>query len=160
MLKPFSWCPSFLKLTLVTTALLVAEGSLGVIPNSVSASGGFRNSIVAQAQNNNYDEEELNSYAQAVLEIEPIRKEVQRKVQVELEGEAMPQMACNRSESYQDLPEKARSLIIEYCNRSEEIVQEQGLSISQFNQITEQIQNNPELKEKVQEQMLKLQKAP
>lgn len=157
MLKPFSWCPSFLKLTLVTTALLVADSSLGVIPNQLSGSGGFRNSIVAQAQNNNYDEEQLNNYAKAVLEIEPIRKEVQRKVQVELEGEPMPEMACNRSESYQDLPNQARSLIINYCNRSEKIVKDQGLSISEFNQITEQLQNNSELREKVRQQMLELQ---
>ncbi|MFP4133119.1 MAG: DUF4168 domain-containing protein [Halothece sp.] len=156
MLKPFSWCPSFLKLTLVTAALLVAESSLGVTSKSVFASSGFRNSIVAKAQNN-YDEETINSYASAVLEIEPIRKEVQRKIEAELEGEARPEMACNRSESYQDLPEEARSLIINYCNRSEEIVKEEGLSISEFNQITQQIQNNPELKERVQEQMLELQ---
>lgn len=157
MLKPFSWCPSFLKLTLVTTALLVADSTLGVIPNQFSASGGFRNTAVAQAQNNNYDEEQLTSYATAVLEIEPIRKEVQRKVKTELEGEPMPETACNRSETYQDLPDQARSLIINYCNRSEEIVEEQGLTISEFNEITEQVQNNSELREKVREKMLELQ---
>ena len=151
MLNPFSWCPSFLKLTLVTTALLVAEGNLGGIPHQISVRGN-----AAQAQNT-YDEETLNSYAAAVLAIEPLREEVKRKLQVELEGEAMPAMACNRSESYQDLPKQARSLIINYCNRSEEIVQEQNLSISQFNQITRNIQKNPELKERVQQQMLELQ---
>ena len=151
MLKPFSWCPSFLKLTLVTTALFVADGSLGGIPHQISVRGN-----AAQAQNT-YDEETLNSYAAAVLAIEPLREEVKRKLQVELEGEAMPAMACNRSESYQDLPKQARSLIINYCNRSEEIVQEQNLSISQFNQITRNIQKNPELKERVQQQMLELQ---
>ncbi|QDZ38956.1 DUF4168 domain-containing protein [Euhalothece natronophila Z-M001] len=156
MLKLFSWCPSFLKLTLVTTALLLAETSLGMIPNQLATRGLLQNSSIAQAQNN-YDEEKLNSYAAAVLEIEPIREEVKRKIQAELDGQPMPQMACHRSESYQDLPEEARSLIINYCQRSEEIVENQGLSVSEFNEITQEIQNNPELRQRVQDKMLELQ---
>lgn len=110
---------------------------------------------VAQAQG--YNEQKIENYAQAVIAIEKLRQNTFGQIQSVLNSQNVPNVACNRSASYQNLPSDARSLIINYCNRSKEIVQNQGLTVSEFNQITETMESNPQLKQKVQQQMLQAQ---
>jgi len=144
-----------IKVTLVTSTLLLSTSGLDIISNFLFDQSRFRLTLLAQGQN--YNEEKLESYAEAVLAIEPLRQKTFREIQTLLNGQEVPNIACNRAESYQNLPAKARSLIVDYCNRSKTIVQEQGLTVSEFNAITAEVQSNPQLKQQVQAEMLELQ---
>jgi len=146
---------SLLKIALVTTSFLFAGSGLDIILNKALGNNPFQISAVGQAQA--YNEQQLENYAQAVLAIEKLRQNTFGEIQNVLDSQEVPKVACNRSESYKDLPSDARSLIINYCNRSKEIVQKQGLTVSEFNQITKKMKSNPELKQKVQQQMLQAQ---
>lgn len=146
----------FLKLALVTTSLLFAGSGLDLIFNKASGSNPVQIiSTIGQAQA--YDEQQLENYAKAVIAIEKLRQKAFKEIQTVLDSEEVPKIACNRSQSYQDLSSKARSLINNYCNRSKEIVQQQGLTVSEFNQITAKMKSSPELKQKIQEKILQLQ---
>lgn len=146
---------SLLKIALVTTSFLFAGIGLDFILNKASGSNPLQMSAISQAQE--YNEQQLENYAQAVIAIEKLRRNTFGEIQNVLNSQKVPNIACNRSESYEDLPSDARSLIINYCNRSKEIVQKQGLTVSEFNQITEKMESNPKLKEKVQQEMLQAQ---
>lgn len=144
-----------IKVTLVTGTLLLSATGLDLLNTTFFEQQRFRLSPVAQAQN--YNEEKLERYAEAVLAIEPLRQRAFRKIQNILNSQDVPSIACNRTESYQNLPSQAQSLIVDYCNRSKSIVQEQGLTVSEFNTITADVKANPELKQQVQTEMLELQ---
>jgi len=144
-----------LKLALVTTSLLFAGSGLDLIFNKASGSNQVQISAIRQAQA--YNNQQLENYAEAVIAIEKLRQKAFKEIQTVLDSEEVPKIACNRSQSYQDLSSKARSLITNYCNRSKEIVQQQGLTVSEFNQITAKMKSSPELKEKIQEKILQLQ---
>lgn len=145
----------FLKVTLVTATILLAETGLNFVINPSRNIHLLQSNLTAQAQE--YDEEQLESYAQAILAMEPLRENTYQEIQMILNSQNIPSIACNRRETYEKLPSEARSLIIKYCNRSKEIVQERGLTVSEFNRITAQIQSNPELKRQIQQEMLQLQ---
>ncbi len=51
-------------------------------------------------------------------------------------------------------------MAVNYCNRSQQIVQSNGLSIDQFNNITLQLQNNEDLKRQIYNTLIRLQKVP
>lgn len=62
----------------------------------------------------------------------------------------MGQMSCNQRQSFSQLPDNARNMAIEYCDQSETIVKNHGLSVNRFNQITQQVKQNPSLKQRLQ----------
>jgi len=59
-------------------------------------------------------------------------------------------MSCNQRQSFSQLPDNARKMAIEYCDQSEVIVQNNGLTINRFNQITQQVKQDPSLKQRLQ----------
>lgn len=150
----FSCLQYILKITLLTTTLLFAESGFNLVSPTQYDD---KLSAVAIAQETSYDQQQLQNYAEAVLAIEPLRQRTFREVQTILDSEQVPTIACNRSQSYRNLASEARSLITNYCDRSKEIVQQQGLTIAEFNAITAEIESNTELKEQVQAEMLELQ---
>lgn len=143
---------SLFNIALVTTSFLFAGSGLDIILKNGSGNNQLQISAVGQAQA--YNDQQLEKYAEAVIAIEKLRQNTLGKIQKVLGSQEVPKVACNRSQSYEALPSDARSLIIKYCNRSKEIVQKKGLTVSKFNQITEKMKSNPELKQKVQQKML------
>lgn len=102
-------------------------------------------------------EEQLNLYAKAVMEIESERQQAYEEIETIL-GESPPEIVCNQPRSYNRLPEAASRVAIAYCETSEEIVTSNGLSVREFNQITQKIQENEELERFVQQVIMDLQK--
>jgi len=144
-----------INLALMTSTLLFALSGIEVMISQCFKSDFFRVRAIAQAQE--FTQQQLERYAQALLQIEPLRQKTFQEIQRVLESQEVPNIACNRPNSYENLPSSARSAIVDYCNQSKEIVEEQGLTVSEFNNITAKVQSNPELKEQVQEAMLELQ---
>jgi hypothetical protein len=103
---------------------------------------------------------QINSYAQAVLAMEPARQNAFEEIKKLIGNGEIPKIVCNDSNSINGLPRKAQDIAVNYCTRSQKIVQDNGLSIDQFNKITVELQNNDILKRQVYNTLLRLQKSP
>lgn len=127
-----------------------------VISNSFLLSSKAYGQTSAPIANNS----QINSYAQAVLAMEPARQNAFEEIKKLIGNGEIPKIVCNDSNSINGLPRKAQDIAVNYCNRSQKIVQDNGLSIDQFNRITIELQNNDILKQQVYNTLLRLQKSP
>ncbi|AFZ54763.1 DUF4168 domain-containing protein [Cyanobacterium aponinum UTEX 3222] len=125
--------------------LAVFGVSLGIVPEYNQGSISIESKAMAQ----NVSDEDLKKYAQAAIEIENLRKTTYSNIEG-IVGKSMGQMSCNQRQSFSQLPDNARNMAIEYCDQSETIVKNHGLSVNRFNQITQQVKQNPSLKQRLQ----------
>jgi hypothetical protein len=96
---------------------------------------------------------DLQKYATAANQIEDLRKKTYRNIRGMVDESKSPQLACHQQESFSQLPSDARSMATGYCKKSEEIVKNSGLTINQFNYITQELKQNPDLYQRLQEIM-------
>ncbi len=101
---------------------------------------------------------EVNSYAQAVLAMEPARQKAFEEIKKLIGSKEIPKIVCNDSNSINGLSSQAKDIAVNYCNRSQKIVEDNGLSIDRFNNITRELQNNNDLKNQVLDRLIQLQK--
>lgn len=102
-------------------------------------------------------DETINLYAQAVIKIEAERQEALTAIQEVIAGDT-PEISCNQPSTYESLPAGAQEIAIAYCQDSENIVQNTGMSVTEFNQITQQLQEDPELRRRIQKVMVQMSK--
>ncbi|AVH67629.1 hypothetical protein CDG77_15150 [Nostoc sp. 'Peltigera membranacea cyanobiont' 213] len=133
-----------------------AIATASVISNAFSLSSKVYSQTPPPIANNT----QINSYAQAVLTMEPARQNAFEEIKKLIGNGEIPKIVCNDSNSITGLPRKAQDIAVNYCNRSQKIVQDNGLSIDQFNKITIELQNNDILKQQVYNTLLRLQKSP
>jgi hypothetical protein len=117
-------------------------------------------SFKTDAQTLTVNHTEVTNYAQSVLAMEPKRQQAFEEIKKLIGGKEIPKIVCNDPNSMSSLPNKAKDIAVEYCNHSHKIVEEHGLSIDRFNQITLEIQNNNALKNKVYDSLLRIQNGP
>ncbi|MBD2606214.1 DUF4168 domain-containing protein [Scytonema hofmannii FACHB-248] len=103
---------------------------------------------------------EIRNYAKSVLAMEPERRQAFEEIKKLIGGREIPQIVCSDSNSLSSLPNKARDIAVNYCNRSQKIVEQNGLSIDNFNKITRDLQSNEKLKAEIYNTLLNLQKNP
>lgn len=120
-----------------------------VLPRYEQGNLTISNEVLAQTPS----DADLQKYYTAVNEIEDLRQKTYRNIQSMVGQSKSPQLACNQQESFSQLPSDARSMATGYCNKSEEIVKNNGLTINQFNQITQQLKKNPDTYQRLQEIM-------
>lgn len=132
----------------------------GVLTTASLVAGTLTFHSQSEAQIPPVNNSEITSYAQAVLAMEPSRQQAFEEIKKLIGGGEVPQIVCNDPNSMNSLPRKARDIAINYCNRSQKIVEDNGLTISRFNGITIEIQNNNNLKRQVYNTLIRLQKSP
>lgn len=130
----------------------------GLIPDLSRGSSNLIFSTRVYAQQ--FSETDLTKYAQAVLEAEPVRERALGEIKQTIGSGELPQIACYRQESLANLPTNAQSIAKDYCKRYEGIVKKYFNSFEEFNQITKNVQNDPNLKKRIQNEMLRLQEKP
>ncbi|WP_375515712.1 DUF4168 domain-containing protein [uncultured Nostoc sp.] len=133
-----------------------AIATVGLISNVFSLSSKAYGQTPTPIVNNT----QIDSYAQAVLAMEPARQNAFEEIKKLIGNGEIPQIVCNDYNSINGLPRKAKDIAVNYCNHSQKIVQDNGLSIDQFNNITRELQNNNNLKRQVYNSLLRLQKTP
>jgi hypothetical protein len=122
----------------------------------IFATFGFNSQGIAQTLNINNTE--VTNYAKAVLGMEPVRQQAFEEIKKIIGSKDIPQVICNDSKSFITLPNKAKDIAVNYCNHSQKIVEDSGLTIEQFNKITVEIQKNSNLKRQLYNTLLRLQK--
>lgn len=115
-------------------------------------------SLKANAQNQSFNSTEITSYAQAVLAMEPARQEAFGQIKKIVGDREVPQIVCSEPSSINNLPSKARDIAVNYCNHSQKIVGDYGLTIDKFNRMTAEIQTNSNLKQQVYNTLIRLQR--
>ena len=153
MLKTYS-----LYLTKRLLRTLYQSLILATITSTSLISGTFTLNSKVAAQTLNLDNTDITNYAKSVLNMEPARQQAFKEIKNLIGSKDIPQVICNDSKSFITLPRKAKDIAINYCNHSQKIVEDSGLSIEQFNKITLEIQNNSNLKRQLYNTLLRLQK--
>jgi Domain of unknown function (DUF4168) len=99
-------------------------------------------------------------YAKALIKIERLRRNAFNEIKQKMAGN-VPQINCYESSSLDSLSPDIREIAKDYCDKSEQIVQENKLSIDDFNKITRAITGsspNKALKQKIQTEMMRIKK--
>lgn len=101
--------------------------------------------------------EEVTNYARAVLKMEPVRQEAYDEIKKIIGSSNVPAIVCHKPESLSALPANAQGIAKNYCDRSKEIVESNGLSITRFNAITVNLQNDSNLKNRIHDELIRVQ---
>ena len=106
--------------------------------------------------------EEVTKYADSVLEIENLRTEVYREIKNEFQkrspGVSVPPIICNDKRSVNELPENIQVIAVSYCNQAKEIIERNDLTVSRFNEITQLQRKDRTWQEKIQAELIRIQK--
>lgn len=142
-----------LSQSLVVGAIATVGLVAGVIPDLSARSHSQIFNSAAFAQSN----DEIRNYAKAVLAMEPVRQQAFDEVK-RITGGNPPAIACNRPESFSQLPGNARAIVANYCRRSKEIVESNGIGINLFNDLTARLQKgDANLKQRISQELMRLQ---
>ncbi|MGF1536804.1 MAG: DUF4168 domain-containing protein [Elainellaceae cyanobacterium] len=101
--------------------------------------------------------EEVQQYARSVLRIEALRTVALGQIEGLIDGDTLQQLACHEGDSVRRLPAQARAYFVSYCTDSIDVVQQNGLSIARFNEITMTQRANAQLANQVQQTLRRLQ---
>ncbi len=134
---------------------IIASFTVATLLGGIVTSG-----VKANAQNPAINEVELLKFARTILAMEPDRQEAFDDIKKIIGSSEVPKIVCNDSNSFNALPGKAKDIAVNYCKRSQKIVEENGLSVDRFNKITVEVQSNEGLQKKVSEQLMRLQEKP
>jgi hypothetical protein len=132
---------------------------LATITTASLISGTFVFSYQVVAQTLNVNNVEVDRYAKAVLAVEPMRQQAFEKIKKLIISKEVPQVICNDPKTVNALPDKAKDIAVNYCNQSQKIVEDSGLSVERFNQITLEKEKNNVLKRQIYKALLNLQKT-
>ena len=83
-------------------------------------------------------DEQVTIYAQAVINIESHRQQAYSQIQ-RIMGVNPPEILCDQPDSYNELPNDAQKVAIAYCQNSESIVKGTGMTVPEFNNITQKV---------------------
>jgi hypothetical protein len=103
--------------------------------------------------------EKISAYAQSILSLEPQRVSSYEQMKAASKDEAPPKVVCDRAETINRLRGNLKKIAIGYCDESKKIVESHQLSVADFNIITQQVQDNADVKKLVMEQLVNLQKT-
>jgi hypothetical protein len=143
-------------------SLAVAIAGLAILSGFVPTVSGrssflnFDSSAGAQSISN----DEARRYAATVLEMEPYRQEFYAKVKEILGNGEVPEIICTERSTLQRLPQKARPIAVDYCNRYKKTATQNKLTHTRFNNITIEAQSNEQTRTVIQNELIKLQTSP
>lgn len=143
--------------SLLGNAFAVIGLFFGVVPELSGRSNilNFGSAVYAQ----DVTDAEVTNYARAVLKMEPARLGAYDEIKKIIGSNNVPSIACNNLDSVNALPENARTIAVDYCKQYQKIVETYlgPGSVGRFNQITANLQNDPNLKKRIQGELLRLQ---
>jgi hypothetical protein len=108
------------------------------------------------AYSQQFTPEEAINYAKAGYQVEILRRQVYQEIQT-LINEAPPNIVCDQQTTISDLKPEVRAIAEKYCNQSQQIVQQNNLTIDRFNQLKVYYDRRDGFYQQVQDILLKLQ---
>lgn len=136
--------------TAATISLLLLSGCGGNASNE--------NAPVAEGENS--PQPWLNDYTTALWQIEQQRQSTYPVLQENIpdtEQAALAEVRCNQPETIRGFSRTLRREIVAYCDRVAEIIEAQNLTVDEFNQIRDRLDEDPLLETQVMQQLTELQ---
>jgi hypothetical protein len=152
-----------LKLIIGRSLLISSITSLGLLtglaPNiDHSQSSGLSWENMAQAQAQDFTDQEVTDYARAVLAMEPRRKQAYEEIKG-ISGGSVPPVVCSEAKGINDLNRNIRTIAVNYCDQAKKIIESHNLTVARFNAITLAQKSNPAIKARIQAELVRLQQA-
>ncbi len=156
-----SFTSKWLSRSLLAAILSTMSCFTGLTP-SIALKGAaildFNSAASAQQSAPSLSDAEITNYARSLLAIEPLRQQYYNQIKQRLTGrQAMPQIICSDLDSVNRLPREIRQSAIAYCQASIKIVEKNGLTIQQFNNITNLLTQDTRILERITAELLRLQ---
>ncbi|MEM1173095.1 MAG: DUF4168 domain-containing protein [Cyanobacteria bacterium P01_H01_bin.35] len=156
---------------LISRSLFVATLStlglmIGIVPrvsSPLSLTPIFDTAVYAQESftDQAVTPEEITKYAVSVLQIENLRigvyREIQNEFQKQSSGGSVPPIICNEKNTVNTLPQNVKVIAVSYCNQAKKIIEGNDLTVSRFNRITMTQKTDPTLREKIQDELIRIQ---
>ncbi|MGB3534142.1 MAG: DUF4168 domain-containing protein [Microcoleaceae cyanobacterium] len=135
--------------TLSTTGWL--SGSIPAINHTLMLE--FDTTAYAQTQQE-FTTEEITNYARAAITLESRRYQVMNEIK-QIVGE-VPRIICDEPSSINALPGNVPQIAVSYCDQAKQIIERQNLTVIRFNEMTRRQQSDPQFREKIQAEILRL----
>ena len=122
---------------------------------AVAIAAGLPTAVTAQTS---IDPEEVQQYANSVLQIETLRTVALRDIQPLVDSAILQALACHEQDTVRRLPNEAEDIFVNYCTQSIGVVEQSGLTVSRFNEITRAYNSdNLSLKAQIQQALQQIQ---
>lgn len=139
---------------LISSGILASLGiMLGLTPEisvrSLDATSEVEVSFPNYAFGQQFSPTEIANYAKAGYQVELLRRDVYQELK-KLMNETPPDIVCDQQGTIDSLEPKAQAIAQRYCTRSQQIVQQNNLSINRFNQLKSQYDQRGSFYQQVQ----------
>ena len=104
-----------------------------------------------------FSETDISQYAEAVLAVEALRQTAYSQTQSLLDGGAVPVVICSQEDTVKTLSPEVRQVAVTFCNEAKSLIESTGLGVEQFNRMVEIQVIDPNLSQRVQEELVRLQ---
>ncbi len=111
---------------------------------------------IANAQG--FSETDISQYAEAVLAVEALRQTAHSQTKDLLGGGAVPVVICSEEDTIKTLSPEVRRVAVTFCNEAKSLIESTGLGVEQFNRMVEIQLIDPNLSQRVQEELVRLQR--
>ena len=112
---------------------------------------------ITPAQAQTFNDEQIKSYASALIEIESLRQSILKEMAGKIGETTIPGLRCDDPKFLDAFPTSARGVAKKYCDLSKEIVEEKyKLTPELFNKITIELSRDQGLKGRIQDAMRRL----
>ena len=143
-----------LYIRLISSGILASLGILlgfapEILVRSSSIDGLVNISLANNAYAQDFTPEETESYAKAGYEVELLRREVYKELK-NLMNEPPANIVCDQQSTIDNLEPKAQEIASRYCTQSQQIVQQNNLSINRFNELKARYDSKGNFYEQVQ----------
>ncbi|NES81933.1 MAG: DUF4168 domain-containing protein [Moorea sp. SIO2B7] len=142
---------------LITGSITAINILSGVIPGLSLQSSGLNFNIATYAQEK-ISQGDVEKYATVVLLMEPLRQETYNEIKKRIDSDQVPNVVCWQEDSFRNLDNaQLRDIAAGYCNRAKEIVQSNGMTVEQFNEITRNAKPNSPLATQIRDTLIRMQ---
>jgi hypothetical protein len=100
---------------------------------------------------------DVENYARAIWQIEQKRREAYGEIQQITQNQSFSDFTCTQPKQIAALANDLEKIAVNYCNQAKKIGESQGLTMTKFNEITRNAQSSPELQQRIQNEIVRLQ---
>ncbi len=97
---------------------------------------------------------QLERFAQAAVAVEKLRLNTQADLRRTLGTEALPKLRCHRLQAWDSYGVAVQQRVEAFCQRARVLIEQQGLTVVEFNRIRQAQRQNPDLRSRIQQQMI------
>ena len=104
-------------------------------------------------------EQTIAAYARSVLEIDRLRRTAYEQIDEANSDDPPPQVICDNPETVAGLRGEVKRIAVDYCLKAKEIVEREQLNVTIFNEVTQRISQDAQLKADIENELRRLQSS-